>query len=88
MILVHGGVGPVAPDRLERVRNGLRAAAAAGNALIERGATALDAVVAAVRTLEDDPEFGAGIGSALTRDGSVETCASVRLRRRRTSRSR
>ena len=77
MILVHGGVGPVAPDRLERVRNGLRAAAAAGHALIERGATALDAVVAAVRKLEDDPEFGAGIGSALTRDGGVETCASV-----------
>ena len=25
MILVHGGVGPVAPDRLERVRNGLHA---------------------------------------------------------------
>jgi beta-aspartyl-peptidase (threonine type) len=77
MILVHGGVGPVTPDRQERVRNGLRAAAAAGNALLERGATALDAVVAAVRHLEDDPEFGAGFGSALTRDGSVETCASV-----------
>ncbi len=77
MILVHGGVGRVAPDRLERVRAGLRAAAAAGQNLIERGATALDAVVAAVRTLEDDPEFGAGFGSALTRDGTVETCASV-----------
>ena len=77
MILVHGGVGPVTPDRQERVRNGLRAAAAAGHALIERGATALDAVVAAVRHLEDDPEFGAGFGSALTRDGGVETCASV-----------
>jgi len=77
MILVHGGVGPVAADRMERVRQGLRAAAAAGHALLERGAGALDAVVAAVRKLEDDPEFGAGFGSALTRDGSVETCASV-----------
>jgi len=77
MILVHGGVGPVPPDRLERVRQGLRAAAAAGQQLIERGASALDAVVAAVRKLEDDPEFGAGFGSALTRDGGVETCASV-----------
>jgi len=77
MILVHGGVGPVAPERIEHVRNGLRAAAAMGHTLIERGATALDAVVAAVRKLEDDPEFGAGIGAALTRDGTVETCASV-----------
>lgn len=45
--------------------------------MLERGGTALDAVVAAVRVLEDDPEFGAGIGSALTRDGTVETCATV-----------
>ena len=77
MILVHGAVGPMSPDRIEPIRAGLRAAAAAGQMLIDRGATALDAVVAAVRKLEDDPEFGAGIGSALTRDGTVETCASV-----------
>src|SRR3954470_3231316 len=77
MILVHGGAGQVAPERHERMRAGVRAAAAAGNALLVRGGSALDAVVAAVRVLEDDPEFGAGIGSALTRDGTVETCASV-----------
>ena len=77
MIVVHGGVGNVAKDRHDRVRAGLRAAAAAGRALMDRGGSALDAVVAAVRVLEDDPEFGAGVGSALTRDGTVETCASV-----------
>ena len=77
MILVHGGAGLVAPERHDRLRAGVRAAAAAGKALLDRGGTALDAVVAAVRVLEDDPEFGAGVGSALTRDGTVETCASV-----------
>ncbi len=77
MILVHGGAGPVAPDRVDRLRAGVRAAATAGHALLERGGSALDAVVAAVRVLEDDPEFGAGVGSALTRMGTVETCASV-----------
>ena len=77
MILVHGGAGQVTPDRADRLRAGVRAAAAAGKAVLDRGASALDAVVAAVRTLEQDPEFGAGVGSALTRDGSVETCASV-----------
>ena len=77
MILVHGGAGKVAPERHERLRAGVRAAAAAGKALLDRGGTALDAVVAAVRVLEDDPEFGAGLGSALTREGTVETCASV-----------
>lgn len=78
MILVHGGAGSVTPgERADRLRAGVRAAAAAGKQILDRGASALDAVVAAVRTLEQDPEFGAGIGSALTRDGSVETCASV-----------
>ncbi|HUQ06087.1 MAG TPA: isoaspartyl peptidase/L-asparaginase [Kofleriaceae bacterium] len=77
MIVVHGGAGPIAPDRKDRLLAGVRAAAAAGEALLQRGAAALDAVVAAVRMLEDDPEFGAGVGSALTRDGTVETCASV-----------
>jgi L-asparaginase / beta-aspartyl-peptidase len=77
MIVVHGGAGPVAPDRADRLLAGVRAAAAMGENLLQRGAAALDAVVAAVRALEDDPEFGAGVGSALTRDGGVETCASV-----------
>ncbi|MBE7452665.1 MAG: isoaspartyl peptidase/L-asparaginase [Kofleriaceae bacterium] len=77
MIVVHGGAGLVSPDRHERLRAGVRAAVAAAHALLARGAGALDAAVAAVRLLEDDPELGAGLGSALTRDGTVETCASV-----------
>jgi beta-aspartyl-peptidase (threonine type) len=76
-ILVHGGAGDVTPDRHDRLRAGVRAAAAAGDALLAAGGSALDAVVAAVRVLEDDPEFNAGSGSALTRDGTVETDASV-----------
>src|SRR5438046_1489134 len=77
MIVVHGGAGLVAPERVDRLRAGVRAAAAAGNALIARGASAIDAVVAAVRVLEDDPEFAAGVGAAMTRDSTVETSASV-----------
>jgi beta-aspartyl-peptidase (threonine type) len=77
MIIVHGGAGAVSADRKDRVLGGVRAAALAGHAILQRGASAVDAVVAAVRALEDDPEFGAGIGSSLTRDGTVETCASV-----------
>lgn len=76
-IVVHGGAGLVALERHDRLRAGVRAAAAAGNAILASGGRALDAVVAAVRVLEDDPEFNAGCGSALTRDGTVETDASV-----------
>lgn len=64
-------------DRFDRLRAGVRAAAAAGDAVLAGNGSALDAVVAAVRVLEDDPEFNAGTGSALTRDGAVETDASV-----------
>ncbi len=77
MIVVHGGAGVVTPDRRDRLLAGVRAAAAAGYAVLSRGGAALDAVVTAVRVLEDDPEFGAGIGSSLTREGTIETCASV-----------
>jgi beta-aspartyl-peptidase (threonine type) len=76
-ILVHGGAGLVPADRVERLRAGVRAAAEAGHAALAAGGSALDAVVAAVRVLEDDPEFNAGTGAALTRDGNVETDASV-----------
>lgn len=76
-IIVHGGAGEVSADRFARLREGARNAAAAGDAILVAGGSALDAVVAAVRVLEDDPEYNAGTGSALTRDGTVETDASV-----------
>jgi beta-aspartyl-peptidase (threonine type) len=76
-IIVHGGAGAVTPERHDRLRAGVRASAEAGDAVLARGGSALDAVVAAVRVLEDDGEFNAGRGAVLTRDGTVETDASV-----------
>ncbi len=76
-IVVHGGAGMVAPERHARVRAGVRAAAEAGHAVLAAGGSALDAVVAAVRVLEDDPTYNAGTGAALTRDGQVQTDAAV-----------
>jgi beta-aspartyl-peptidase (threonine type) len=76
-IIVHGGAGEVTADRFARLREGARRAAEAGDAILVAGGSALDAVVAAVRVLEDDPEYNAGTGSALTRDGTVETDASI-----------
>lgn len=76
-IIVHGGAGATPVERHPRLRAGCRAAAEVGRAILDGGGSALDAVCAAVRVLEDDPEFNAGIGSVLTRDGTVETDASV-----------
>ncbi len=83
-IVVHGGAGDLGPDdpvssggpdapRLE----GVRRACAAGWAVLHRGGSALDAVEAAVRLLEDDPTFNAGTGATLTAAGDVELDASI-----------
>ena len=53
------------------------AAVAAGAEVLRIGGSALDAVVATVRALEDHPLFNAGVGSLLTVDGTVEMDASV-----------
>ena len=52
--------------------HGIAYALAAGYALLERGATAVDAVEAAVAVMEDDETFDAGRGSFLTQDGRVQ----------------
>ena len=51
---------------------GIANALAAGYALLERGAAAVDAVEAAVAVMEDDDTFDAGRGSFLTQDGRVQ----------------
>ena len=76
-IIVHGGAGREAPDDYEPRRRGCLAAVDAGWAILRSGGTALDAVVAAVTILEDDPHFNAGTGSCTTSDGTIEMDASV-----------
>jgi beta-aspartyl-peptidase (threonine type) len=81
-IAIHGGAGAVpratlSSEREQRYRAGLGAALDGGYALLERGGSALDAVTAAVRILEDDPCFNAGRGAALTRDGAAELDAAI-----------
>jgi beta-aspartyl-peptidase (threonine type) len=75
-LIVHGGAG-ADPGGREELRGGMRDAVAAGWRALAEGGTALDAVEAAVRSLEDHPRFNAGRGSVLTAAGTVETDASV-----------
>ncbi len=72
ILLVHGGAWAIPDDAIEAHTYGVRSALLAGYALLERGATAVDAVEAAVAVLEDDEAFDAGRGSFLTRDGRVQ----------------
>jgi L-asparaginase / beta-aspartyl-peptidase len=76
-LVVHGGAGLFPAERHEAARAGCRRAAEAGLAVLAQGGSALDAVCAAVRVLEDEPTFNAGVGAVLTRDGTVEMDAAV-----------
>jgi beta-aspartyl-peptidase (threonine type) len=71
-LLVHGGAWAIPDDMLDAHRNGVSNALAIGYALLQDGATAVDAVEAAVTILEDDETFDAGRGSFLTSAGRVQ----------------
>jgi beta-aspartyl-peptidase (threonine type) len=76
-LIVHGGAGTVEAESRRRLRAGCEDAARAGWQVLERGGHAVDAVIAAVVAMEDNPLFNAGTGSVLTSAGTVETDASV-----------
>jgi beta-aspartyl-peptidase (threonine type) len=77
LVLVHGGAGDVAPERRARHAQGCLEAARAGGRVLAAGGTAVEAVVAAVELLENDPVYNAGTGCALTREGKVELDVSL-----------
>jgi beta-aspartyl-peptidase (threonine type) len=65
------------PEQEAHYHAALRAALQAGHAILHAGGNALDAVVAAVESLEDCPLFNAGRGAVFTHDGKHELDASV-----------
>ncbi|MGH9615621.1 MAG: isoaspartyl peptidase/L-asparaginase [Acidobacteriaceae bacterium] len=77
VLIVHGGAWDIPDDLVEPHRRGIAAALEAGYRLLEKGASAVDAVEAAVTLMEDDEAFDAGRGSFLTRDGRVQLDALI-----------
>ncbi len=81
-IVVHGGAGTIlpkdmTPEKETAYRDGLKAALHAAYALLDKGKSALDAVCAAVVSLEDNVLFNAGKGSVFAKDGCQEMDAAI-----------
>lgn len=81
-IAVHGGAGTIlrsdlTPEKETAYREALLAAVEAGALILDKDGSALDAVEAAVRSLEDCSLFNAGKGSVFTSEGTHEMDASI-----------
>jgi beta-aspartyl-peptidase (threonine type) len=81
-IAIHGGAGTITrslmkPDREMVYIQSLSNALFAGSSVLKAGGSAMDAVIAAVTSLEDNPLFNAGRGSVFTHEGHHEMDASI-----------
>ncbi len=81
-LAIHGGAGTILKsmltDDLEKQYNdGLQNALNAGYEILEKKGSAVDAVVAAVMSLEDNPLFNAGKGAVFTKKGINEMDAII-----------
>ena len=76
-LIVHGWSGDIPVEMHQAYIEGCRRAADAGWAVLAHGGSALEAVEAAVRVLEDDPAFDAGYGSFFNAAAEVELDAII-----------
>src|SRR5262245_57114045 len=76
-VIVHGGAGQIDDRRAGAHIDGCTRALMAAQRVLEQDGAAIDAACAAVRVLEDDPEFNAGTGSALDENGVVTNDAAI-----------
>lgn len=81
-LVIHGGAGTltreaITPEADAAIRADLNRALDAGGAVLSGKGSSLDAVVAAVKVLEDSPYFNAGKGAVFTHEGHNELDASI-----------
>lgn len=81
-IALHGGAeetkrGDMSSEEDKEFREGLAEALQAGYSVLEKGGSALNAVEAAVKSMEDNPIFNAGKGGSLTERGETEFDAAI-----------
>jgi beta-aspartyl-peptidase (threonine type) len=80
-LMIHGGAGAldnVSDERIAvRYLESIRVILEHGREILERGASAVEAVESCASQLEDDPLFNAGCGSVLNENGKVELDAGI-----------
>jgi L-asparaginase / beta-aspartyl-peptidase len=82
VLVIHGGAGTIlksqmTPEKEKAYTESLNEALAKGEAVLAKGGTALDAVEASVRYLEDNPLFNSGKGAVFTNEGKNELDAAI-----------
>jgi beta-aspartyl-peptidase (threonine type) len=76
-LIVHGGAWDMPDEAVDPCKQGCLDALGEGWKILARGGSALDAVEAAVISLENNPLYDAGFGSHLNAEGKVECDAIV-----------
>ncbi|MGZ4044700.1 MAG: isoaspartyl peptidase/L-asparaginase family protein [Bacteroidia bacterium] len=80
--MIHGGAGTILKENMneeleKKYTAKLDEALKAGYDTLGKGGSSIDAVVVAIKILEDSPLFNAGKGSVFTADGKNEMDASI-----------
>ena len=79
VIVIHGGTSGLGVTKEEFAKREvvMRESLKAGQKILEAGGSSTDAVIAAIKVMEDSPEFNAGKGAVFTSDGYNELDASL-----------
>lgn len=82
VLAIHGGAGAMkrsamTDEQAAGYQKALEEALYAGKAVLENGGQSMDAIIAAIRVLEESPWFNAGVGAVFTHDEAVELDASI-----------
>lgn len=79
IIVIHGGTSGLnlSKEEFSKRQKVMEESLRKGQEILKNNGSAIDAVIAAIKIMEDSPEFNAGKGSVFTSDGLNELDASI-----------
>lgn len=79
IIVIHGGTSGLGltQDEFSKRQKAMLESLQAGQKILANGGSAIDAVIAAIKVMEDNPLFNAGKGAVFTSDGFNELDAAI-----------